>query len=100
MICIKCGVPRAHRSHRAGLADNWNRLFRRVPYRCKACKARFYAYRSGEKSDSMRSGEERRIMSLRRKIRWKKTKKELAVYAVAGLIMAFVVYIALQQRMG
>jgi hypothetical protein len=71
--------------------------FQMIPYRCKACKARFYAYRGGEQSSTMRTGEERKIMELRRRLRWKRTKKELAVYAVGTALMMAVLYWLLQQ---
>ena len=100
MICVKCKEPKAHRSHRAGLMDRGYRLFQMIPYRCHACKARFYAYRAGEQSSTMRTGEERKVMALRRRIRWKRTKKELAIYAVGAVIMISFLYVVMQQRVG
>ena len=100
MICVKCNRPQAHRSHRAGLRDQWHRLFQMIPYRCQACNTRFYAYRSGENSSKMRTGEERKIMALRRRIHWKRTKKELAIYALAAAVTICILYVAIQQRFG
>ena len=70
------------------------------PYRCHACNRRFYAYRDGETSSRLRSAEERRIMALRRKIRWKKSKVELAAYAICSVLVAVVIYYLIQQRAG
>ncbi|MES1260219.1 MAG: hypothetical protein ABUS49_00685 [Acidobacteriota bacterium] len=98
MICIKCNQPQAHRSHRTNLKDRWYRLFRMIPYRCRGCKARFYAYRGGAQSDKMRTGEERRIIALRRRIRWKRTKKELAIYGAGIVIFISVLFMLIQQR--
>jgi hypothetical protein len=98
LICAKCKEPKAHRSHSSGLKDQVFKLFQMIPYRCQACKARFYAYRSGEQSSTMRTGEERKIMELRRRIKWKRTRKELAVFAVAAALMISFLYLLMQQR--
>ena len=99
MICSKCKAPKAHRSHTGGLKDRIYKLFDMIPYRCHACKARFYAYRSGEQSSSLRTGEERKVMALRRRIKWKRTKKELTIYAAGAFILIAILYMAMQQRM-
>jgi hypothetical protein len=98
LICAKCGEPKAHRSHTSGLKDWAYKKFQLIPYRCRACKARFYAYRSGEQSSTMRTGEERKIMELRRRIKWKRTKKELVIYAVGAALMISFLYLVMQQR--
>ena len=98
MICPKCKENRAHRSHRAGLKDRFLRLFQQIPYRCHGCNQRFYAYRSGERSSKLRTHEEMKIMQLRRRIRWKRSRRELAVYGLAALVLIAIVYEALQQR--
>jgi len=67
------------------------------PYRCGDCKHRFYAYRGGEGSEKLRSAEERRIMQLRRKIRWRRTRGELILYGIGSLIMAAIIYYVLHQ---
>lgn len=67
------------------------------PYRCKDCQHRFYAYRGGEGSDKLRTAEERRIMSLRRKIQWKRTKGELVLYGIGLVVMLFLIGYLLSQ---
>jgi hypothetical protein len=37
-------------------------------------------------------------MELRRRIKWKATKKELILYAVGAVVMAGVVFMLIQQR--
>jgi hypothetical protein len=99
MICANCKEPKAHRSHSQGFKDWLYKRFQLIPYRCKGCKARFYAYRAGEESSSLRTGEERKIMQLRRKLKWKRTKKELAVFAVGMILLFSMLFMALQQHM-
>jgi hypothetical protein len=98
MTCPKCGEKHAHRSHRRGFRDRVYRAAMLIPYRCRSCQARFYAYRAGEKSSRMRSSEERRIMALRRRMKWKNSKRQLGAYLIAVLIMVAVVYYLIQQR--
>lgn len=97
MICPKCQENRAHRSHRT-LRDwmvSWLAL---KPYRCRNCRHRFYAYKSGIKSSKLRSTEERRIMKLRRSLKWKRTKSELLLYGISSLIFLAILYYIIQQR--
>jgi hypothetical protein len=98
MTCPHCGEQSAHRSHRSGIKDRVMRIFQMIPYRCKKCKKRFYTYLAGEKSDRLRTPEERKIMELRRRLKWKRSKRELVVYAMATIILLAVIYLALQQR--
>jgi uncharacterized membrane protein len=98
MTCPKCGEARAHRSHRSGLKDRVYRLFRMTPYRCRACERRFYAYLAGEKSDRMRTREEQKIMRLRRRIKWRRSRRELLAFGSATAILVLVIYYLIQQR--
>ncbi len=68
------------------------------PYRCKDCQHRFYAYREGENSTKLRTAEERRIMKLRRQIKWRRTKAELLLYSVGSLAVIALIYYLIQQR--
>ena len=92
MNCPKCQDGTAHRSHRQGLKDYVWGQFSLIPYRCKNCRRRFYAYRAGEKSDKMRSPEERRIMKIRRAIKWKRSKREVSIFLFGASVFALVVY--------
>jgi hypothetical protein len=98
VICPKCGEASAHRSHRAGLKDRFVRIFQMIPYRCRKCAHRFYAYRAGETSSKLRTHEERKIMELRARLRWKRSKRELLAYGLGALVLIAIVYEAIQQR--
>ena len=99
MICPKCGKNSAHRSHRSfrDWAVSWLSL---KPYRCRDCRHRFYAFRGGAESSKLRTPEERRIMKLRRKIRWQRTRGELILYGISSLIFLAILYYMVQQRAG
>jgi hypothetical protein len=62
------------------------------PYRCRDCKHRFHAYRGGEASSKLRTPEERRIMKLRRDIRWKRSRTELILYAISSLVFLAILF--------
>jgi hypothetical protein len=98
VTCPNCKENKAHRSHRQGIRDWIMAWFAVKPYRCHGCKHRFYAYRDGETSPRLRTAEERRIMQLRRQIRWKQNRTELVAYAICSVIIAFVIYYLIQQR--
>ena len=98
MICPRCKENRAHRSHRSGIVDHLARWFAVKPYRCHACNHRFYVYRDGETSPKLRTPEERRIMKLRRAIRWRRTRGEVLLYGVSSLILLALLYYVLTQH--
>jgi hypothetical protein len=98
LICIKCKGSQAHRSHRSGFRDGVYRLFQLIPYRCRGCQARFYAYRAGEQSAGMRTAEERKVMALRRRLRWKHTKKAVVLFGVGAAILMVCLYVITRQR--
>jgi hypothetical protein len=70
------------------------------PYRCRDCEHRFYAYRAGAESPKLRTPEERRIMKLRRTIRWRRTRGEFILYGISSLIFLAILYYLVQQRIG
>lgn len=72
-------------------------MFQMIPYRCHGCSMRFYAYRAGEKSSTLRTREERKIIELRRKIRWKRSKGLIVAYAVASVLLLSMLYAMLRQ---
>ncbi len=73
------------------MLDWFYKRFQMIPYRCRACKARFYTYRSGATS-GLRTSEERKIIELRRRLKWKNSKKVVAVYSVAAVIAAAILF--------
>ena len=44
MKCPACKIDRAHRSHRAGLAERVVRVVGVFPYECRDCKAPFLRF--------------------------------------------------------
>lgn len=98
MICPKCKENKAHRSRRDGFKDWFMSLFLRIPYRCRACKARSYVYPYGEKSEKLRTPEEQRVIKLRKALRAQKIKRELIAYGIGSLILFAVLYYFFQQR--
>jgi hypothetical protein len=74
------------------------RTFEMIPYRCRKCSRRFYAYRAGEQSSRMRTPEERKIMELRRQRKWRRSRKDLAIYGGACLVLIVIIYYAIQQN--
>lgn len=69
-----------------------------MPYRCKDCQHRFFAWRGGESSPRLRTPEERRIMKLRRSIRWRRLRAEIILYGLSSLIFLALLYYILIQR--
>jgi hypothetical protein len=98
MICPNCKEPKAHRSHRAGLKDRLMRLVNQTPYRCHACKTRFYVYREGEEDSGLRTPEEQRIIKIRRKYKWKQSKRQLFAFGISAIFLIIAIYLILQDR--
>ena len=46
----------------------------------------------------MRTREEQKIMRLRRKIKWRHSRREIAVFGIAAFLLVFLVYYLIQQR--
>jgi len=99
MTCPNCKESKAHRSHRAGIKDWIAGLTKRTPYRCGACKHRFYVYLHGETSTRLRTAEERRILRIRRKYKWRKSRRQLAAFAFCSIVLVAILYFLMQQRM-
>jgi hypothetical protein len=74
------------------------RLRHMTPYRCHACKARFYVYRHGEEDSALRNPEERRIIKIRRRYKWKQTKRQLIAFGLGAILVMVAIYMILQQR--
>lgn len=70
----------------------------RIPYRCRACKARSYVAMYGGSSLKLRSPEERRVIKLRRGLRMQQLKRQLIGYGISSLILVLILYYLFQQR--
>jgi hypothetical protein len=75
-------------------------LLGKHPYRCKSCAERFYVYRHGETSTRLRTSEERKILQIRRKYKWRQSKRYLIVYIFVSILLAVILYYMMQQRIG
>jgi hypothetical protein len=96
MLCPKCKIDHAHRSHRKGL-ERLVGIFGYYPYRCRECGHRFLHFRYAslpEGPPGKRSETEREIRSTRVRIRWKRKKRALLLYGFGALVfLSFLYYI-------
>jgi hypothetical protein len=76
-----------------GAADRAASWILLKPYRCLDCNKRFHSFTPRADSTTTR----RRLQKLRRS---KSTRRELAMYAIASVILAAIIYFAVQQRIG
>jgi len=98
MICPKCKENKAHRSRRSGFKDWAVSLFLRTPYRCRACKTRFYVNLRGGNVLKLRSDEEKRVIKLRRELRMRQARRQILGYGISSLILVLILYYLFQQR--
>ena len=73
-------------------------LTMRIPYRCRACKARSYVFPYGVGAMRLRSAEERRVIKLRRGLRMQQLKRQLIGYGISSIILILILYYLFQQR--
>jgi DNA-directed RNA polymerase subunit RPC12/RpoP len=95
MLCPKCKVDHAHRSHRTGLVERLAGLIGYYPYRCRECGHRFlqFRYASPPESPTRRHAEaEREIRAIRVRIRWQRKKRALLLYGFGALIFLGFLY--------
>jgi len=69
-----------------------------IPYRCRACKERWYVFPYSRSSLKLRSPEERRVIKLRRGLRMQQLKRQLIGYGISSLILILILYYLFQQR--
>jgi len=96
MLCPKCKVDHAHRSHRNGLVERLGGLFGYYPYRCRECGHRFlhFRYAALPEGAGKRSEAEPEVRSTRPSIRWKRKKRAILLYGVSALVfLGFLYYI-------
>jgi rubredoxin len=94
MVCPKCKVDHAHRSHRKGL-ERLAALIGYYPYRCRECGHRFLHFRYAEPPEASRrhSETEREIRTTRVRIRWQRKKRTLLFYGFGVLIFLAFLYL-------
>jgi hypothetical protein len=96
MLCPKCKIDHAHRSHRTGLVERLGSLIGYYPYRCRECGHRFLQFRYAvlPQGPGKRSETEREIRSTRVRIRWQRKKRVIMLYGFCALIfLGFLYYI-------
>jgi hypothetical protein len=95
VICPKCKVDQAHRSHRRGLLERLVTELAIYPYRCRACQHRFLRFRYSDSPIPLpSSGAEREVRATRRSIKWRRKRRELLLYGTGfALFLAFLYYI-------
>ena len=98
MICPKCKENNAHRSRRSGLKDRFATLLLLTPYRCRACKERYYINLRGSNVLELRTPEEKRVIRMRRGLRVQQIKRQLLGYGISSLILLAILYYLFQQR--
>jgi hypothetical protein len=92
MLCPKCKIDHAHRSHRKGL-ERLAAFFGYYPYRCRECGYRFLQFRYASPLETGKHSEtEREIRSTRMRVRWKRKKRALLLYGFCALIFAGFLY--------
>ena len=78
MICPKCRIAQAHRSHRRGPIEDLAALFAIYPYRCHGCSHRFL---------------ERETRVNRGAVQRKRTRRDLLLYGTFLLMFLAVLYL-------
>jgi len=93
MVCPKCKIDHAHRSHRRGL-EHVAGMFGYYPYRCRECGNRFLHFRYADDAAPAkgRSHAEREIRSNRTRIRWQRKKRVLMLYGFGALVFLSFLY--------
>jgi len=93
MLCPKCKIDHAHRSHRKGL-EHLAGLMGYYPYRCRECGHRFLHFRYADppEASGRRSEAEREIRSTRGRIRWQRKKRALMLYGFGALVFLGFLY--------
>lgn len=96
MLCPKCKIDHAHRSHRTGLVERLGGLIGYYPYRCRECGHRFlqFRYATPTEGPAKRSAAEQEIKSTRGHIRWQRKKRAFLLYGFCALVfLGFLYYI-------
>ena len=93
MVCPKCKIDHAHRSHRKGL-ERLAGLFGYYPYRCRECGHRFLhlGYALPQELTGKQSETEREIRSMRARIRWRRKRRTLLLYGFGALVFLGFLY--------
>ncbi len=103
MLCPKCKIDTAHRSHRVGLREHLTSIVGYVPYRCRQCSHRFLTFRYSvpEPLSPPARGAEKEIAATRGSLRRKQRRHELVLYGSAlALFVVILYYLTREPSMG
>ena len=103
MLCPKCKIDTAHRSHRVGLRERLTSIVGYVPYRCRQCSHRFLGFRYSlpELVAPPTRGAEKEIAATRGSLRRKQRRHELVLYGSAlALFVVILYYLTREPSMG
>jgi hypothetical protein len=93
MLCPKCKIDTAHRSHRVGLRERLTSIVGYVPYRCRECRHRFLGFRYSLREPAPPAcGAEKEIAATRGSLRRKQRRHELVLYASALAVFVVILY--------
>lgn len=102
MLCPKCKIDRAHRAHRAGLAEHLVSLIGFFPYKCRDCNTRFlrFAHASFAAAESLDPATEREIASTRSHLGRQRKHREILLYGTALLLFSAILYFLIREPSG
>ena len=94
MLCPKCKIDTAHRSHRVGLRERLTSIVGYVPYRCRECRYRFLGFRYSlrEPAAPPARGAEKEIAATRGSLRRRQRRHELVLYGSALAVFVVILY--------
>src|SRR5262249_28007248 len=98
MLCPKCKVGHAHRSHRRGILERLASVFQYYPYRCHGCKHRFLHRETSANTSGEHSSTEREIRATRSAKEWQRKKRDLILYGMAVLLFLAFLYFITRER--
>ena len=98
MVCRKCKQNRAHRVERVGAIDNTANRFFLKPYSCDACRHRFYVMRQDVSVVAIRMEVGERLANVWSRKKGRRTRREMYIYVLAGVVIAAMIYFLAQQR--
>jgi hypothetical protein len=103
VICPKCKVGDAHRSHRSGLMEKMASIVAIYPYRCHKCNFRFLKFRYATTEVAVEgpiphASTQREIRATRSAVEWKRKRRELLMYGAGVVLFAAFLYFITRER--
>jgi hypothetical protein len=93
MLCPKCQTGHAHRSRRAGAADQLAGLVAYYPYRCRKCSHRFRKFSiTPSQVTAPVTAAEREVFITQSASLWKQRRREIWLYCFALTLFVVLLY--------